>query len=179
MPRLSLFAPASSPPSLVQSWSDRPPGRRSRPLAATSCLRFPPLLGCPEEFLAQVLPSFPPSGCPPFPSSTCAQVPVGPNFLPSRGPFLPMPASINLTPPPPLPALTGGPVPCRSWVVASFSSSPRPLCFCLALPVFRSVSWCILKFDSSGVLLRKNLRSGRLHSLDIARPIPRPHATWP
>ena len=70
------------------------------------------------------------SGFPPFPSSTCAQVPVGHRFFPSRCTFLPLPVSINLTPthppaglyrwPSPLPVPIGG-------VVLLFLISPvRP-----------------------------------------------------
>ena len=58
------------------------------------------------------------------------QVHVGPRIIPSRGHFIPLPASTIHTPaPPPLPALAGGPVPSRSLVVASCYSFPRPLCF--------------------------------------------------
>ena len=52
---------------------------------------------------------------------------------------------------PPLPASAGGPVPCWYRVVALLSFYPHPLCFRLALHVFRSVSWCLLKFDSCWV----------------------------
>ena len=38
------------------------------------------------------------SGCPPLPSSTCAQVLVEPRVILSKGPFLPLPASITHTP---------------------------------------------------------------------------------
>ena len=50
--------PLLPPTSLVRSWSDCPPGRRSCPPSATACLRFPPLTGVPKEFLAQAVPDF-------------------------------------------------------------------------------------------------------------------------
>ena len=40
---------------------------------------------------------------PSFPSSTCVKVPIRPKVILSMGPFLPLPASIHLTPPTPPP----------------------------------------------------------------------------
>ena len=74
---LSLFAPASSPPSLARLRINRPPGRRSCLPAATACLCFPPMPGGPKELLARAVPAFsilvaPPYRNRPVPSSLSA-----------------------------------------------------------------------------------------------------------
>ena len=114
-PLLSIFSPASSPPQQARSWSDHLLVRRPFPPAVTTCLHFPPLLGSSKLFISRTCVFHPLSSCPPVPSLTCNQVPVDHRILPSGDPLLPL--SVYLNPhatPPPLPASTGGPVPCRS-----------------------------------------------------------------
>ena len=106
MQLLYLFSPASTPPLSPGHgdtvYLDGSPAHRPPPLicASLSCQadqrRYSHKLRMPS-----------PVRFPSFPSSTCAQVPVGPMVIPSRVHFLPMPASINLTPTPP---------PCRPWL---------------------------------------------------------------
>ena len=74
-PLLYIFAPASSLPSLVGSRSECPPGRRSFPPAATTCLHLPPMLGVPKEFLTRSVSAFPHLVVPP-----CCPLPV-PRYL--------------------------------------------------------------------------------------------------
>ena len=99
-PLLSLFAPASTS-QLAQLWSDHPPRWHPRLSDTNACLCFPLITGGQNEFLVQTCAYLPLSGCPPFPSTACAQVPVGPRFFLSGGPLLPLPVSVNLIPPPP------------------------------------------------------------------------------
>ena len=130
--------------------------------------------GGPKEFLARAVPAFPLLVNPPY----CPDLWPGPcrhQGSPVQGSLMPSVVSINLTPAlPPLQASTGGPLPWSYRVVALCSYFPSTLCIRLALTVFRAVYWCLLKFDSSGVILRKNLRPGRLHSLAIFHTIPCP-----
>ena len=142
-------------------------GRNSSWSAFSTVYAFLPA-GHPKEFLARSCVCLSSSSSPPFGVLDLHnQVPVGPRVLLYRYPFLSLTASTirtPYTPPPPLPALTGGPVPCRSWVVVLCFLSPRPLCICINLPVFRVVSWCNLKFNSSlDVLLHEKLKPRCLH----------------
>ena len=151
-------APACQPPPLV-------------------CAFLP--LGSPRSSLREPVSTFPCQVALPFTSLTCAIRSLSAPGFSCTGAYssicLPSP-SARL--PAPLSSSTIGPVPCRSQVVASCSLYPCPLRIRLSLPVFRSVSWCRLKFNSSlGVLLCGNLRPGRLHSLVITCPIPCPCAT--
>ena len=127
-PLLSLFALASPPPHLARSWSDRPPGQRPHPPAATARMRFPPVPGGPKEFLARAYAFLSPSGCPPFDVLDLRPGPCRPQGSPVRGslpPFscLPQPHPPPLSPaglyrrPSPLPVPSGG-------VVIFFPPSP-------------------------------------------------------
>ena len=100
-PLLSLLVPSSSPPSC--------PVAEQLSTCTSPTLRTPPpvcsSLPCqsdhPKGFPCVIRSCLSPSSCLPFPSSTCAQVPVGPSFLLSGGPFLPILVSITFTPTPP------------------------------------------------------------------------------
>ena len=69
--------------------------------------------------------------------------PCRPQGSPIQGSLPPSVISINLTPSPPLSALTGGPAPCWYREVAYFSSSPCPLSP-VRLPIPTCVTCCIL-----------------------------------
>ena len=92
----SLLPPSISPRHGATVHLDSAPARRP-PLIV--CASLPCQAAQRSSSHELCLPS--PFWFPPFLSLTCAQVPVGPRFLVYRGPFLPLPASINLTPAPP------------------------------------------------------------------------------
>ena len=169
------------PPNIVWARSDHRPGRCPCMPASTARLRFPLLLGRPRSSWREIVSAFPRPVSSPLPSSTCAirsllapglSLTGVPSYLwifpPSTHPLLPLPSS------------TVGPVPCQFRLIVLCLSSPCSLCIGIAVPVPRNVSWSYLEFNSSlGVILRKSLRPGPLHSLMITRQSPLPRTTRP
>ena len=103
------FYPLILPGSGATVHLDGDPTRRPPPLVCISI----PFRVAQRISLREIVPAFPRPVFSPFTSSTCYQVPVGPRFSLSGGPFLPLPASHNLTPaPPPLMESTSVLVPC-------------------------------------------------------------------
>ena len=78
-----IFAPTSHP-HFNWARSDRPPGGRPRLSDSTALLRFPPMLDGPSSSSREPVTDFPCLVEPPFPSLTCAQVPVIPRGSPVR-----------------------------------------------------------------------------------------------
>ena len=156
------------------------PARCSFPPSFTARLHLPPIPGGPKEFLTRSVTALPFRVV-----TTCRPRPV-PRYLlhpvfsrPGVSTSLCLPLSTSLPLPPSHANLYRRPSPLLVLIGDDVFFFPYPLSFRLALLRFRSISLCLLKFDScSGVLLSKYQRLGCLHSLAIACPSTRPHDTW-
>ena len=179
--QFSLFLhPLLLPPYLVRLRGNCPPGWRSCPPDATACLHYPPMLGGPNEFLAQAVHAFYR-----LVVLSCCPRPV-PRSLSTPGFYRPtVPSSLFLTPSPSHPlvspaclgrrpsnlSIPGGGV--AFFIPPSSFIPSRPPRVLRRLLVSSEV-WFL-----SGVLLREKLRPGRLHFLEIYRPSPCSCATRP
>ena len=114
---LSLHSLPPLPPS--RPVSEQPSKWTALPTAIRRCLStLPSHVGPPKGVPCARHACFTPPRCSPLPSSTCAHVPISPRVIPPKGPSLPLPDFIKLTPAPPpaglywrpspLPVLGGG-----------------------------------------------------------------------